>query len=293
MDNLDWNDLRALLALVRTGSLRAAAEKTTISPATLSRRIDALESAVGEKLVERLPSGCLVTPTGQRIVACAEQMEEIAGEIARTRDLRASHEPTGTVRINTDEWFSFFLTTRIKAFHERYPRMELEVLTTHRPYSLSRREADISIRPFRPSHPDVVAVRVGVMRFALFGSQPYVECHRQTIVEQDWSKLSFVGFDDLRADMASNMWMRNLPGAPTPRLRCSYALGIYDGVNAGAGLGVLASFAQGFWNDLEPVQTNIEPLAQELWLSYHNGLRDSARIRAVTDYILELTTEWR
>jgi DNA-binding transcriptional LysR family regulator len=54
---MDWNNLRAFLAVVRGGTLRVAAERTDLSAATVSRRLDELETVVGEKLIGRADGG--------------------------------------------------------------------------------------------------------------------------------------------------------------------------------------------------------------------------------------------
>lgn len=243
---------------------------------------------MGEKLLERVQTGCFATPAGLRIIAWAEQMEEIAFEIERTRDQRGAHTAEGTVRINTDEWMSYFLTTRFADFRMIYPNVQVEIITSHRPYSLTRREADIAIRPFRPEQTGLTARKVGNLSFGLYSSKAYHDANAVKIDRQDWNSLSFVGFDEPRSDFDVDKWLRALPRAPVPWMRCSYALGIFDGVLHDSGLGVLANFIAAGNSDLYAVIPHIVELDQEIWLSMHSAVRSSARIRAVTDYIGEI-----
>ena len=53
MQDFDWNDLKAFLAVVRTGRLTIAAKRLQIDHSTLSRRILGLEAALGAKLFDR------------------------------------------------------------------------------------------------------------------------------------------------------------------------------------------------------------------------------------------------
>ena len=287
MSSIDWNYLRAFLALVRAGSFRSAGEHSGQSAATLARKLDELEAVLGEKLVERMPIGCVVTSAGQRIVAYAEQMEALACEVERTRDIQRPEDLAGTVRINADEWVSYFLTQHIPLLHAQYPGIDIEILTSHRSYSLTRREADLSLRPFRPTHGDLVGRRLGKIEFGLYGTTEYVQQHREAVENLRWDKLSFVGFDDQRSDFSAEMWLRSLPEAGTPWLRCSYALGIYDGVLAGAGLGILARFVGEQDSRLMPVVSTIAELTQDIWLTYHTALKGSARIRVLADFIID------
>ena len=65
----DWNDLRVLLAVGRTGKLSAAAIKLRADHATVSRRISALEDALQVKLLERRSTGVTLTEQGAQLMA--------------------------------------------------------------------------------------------------------------------------------------------------------------------------------------------------------------------------------
>ena len=293
MKQLDWDDLRLLAIIAQEGSLRGAARKAGLSPATLSRRLDGLEEAVGQKVVERFQAGCVPTPFGAGIFALAEQMGEIALEVERTRDHQDAHAASGLVRINTDEWLSYFLTTRFARFHDSYPKVEVEIVTSHRPYSLTQREADIAIRPYRPEQLDLVTRQIGTLSFGLYCSRDVAARHAAALANRDWANLPFVGFDEPRSEFQSDRWLRALPGAPAPWMRCSYGLGILDGVSHGAGLGVLATFLAADLRELVAVIPHIPELDQDIWLSMHKSLRTSARVRAVVDFMGQVFGEYR
>lgn len=293
MKHMNWDDLKILALVVSEGTLRGAAKRLGTSPATLSRRLDDLEAALGQKLVERFQGGCVPTAAGADIAAWAAQMGEIALEVERTRDHQDAHAASGTVRINTDEWLSYFLTTRFARFHSLYPNVEVEIVTSHRPYSLARREADIAIRPYRPEQLDLVTRQLGTLSFGLYGSRAIAARHADAIGRRDWAGVPFVGFDEPRAEFQSDQWLRALPGAPAPWMRCSYGLGILDGVSHGAGLGVLATFLAVDQPDLVAAIPHIPELDQDIWLSMHAGLRTSARVRAVVDFMGEVFAQYR
>lgn len=293
MKHLNWDDLRLLLLIAQEGTLRGAARKAGVSPATMARRLDDLEEAVGHKLVERFQGGCVPTAFGADMFALAEQMGEIALEVERTRDRQDAHAASGLVRINTDEWLSYFLTTRFARFHDAYPNVDVEIVTSHRPYNLARREADVAIRPYRPEQLDLVTRHVGTLSFGLYCSRDVATRHADALAQQDWARLPFVGFDEPRAEFQSDRWLRALPGAPAPWMRCSYGLGILDGVTHGAGLGVLATFLAGDAQDLVAAIPHIPELDQDIWLSMHRSVRTSARVRAVVDFMGQVFGEYR
>jgi len=292
MKHLNWDDLRILSLIAQEGTMRGAAKKAGASAATLSRRLDELEAALGQKLVERFQGGCVPTSFGAGIISLADQMGDIALEVERARDHKDAHSASGLVRINTDEWLSYFLTTRFARFHDAYPNVEIEIVTSHRPYNLARREADIAIRPYRPEQLDLVTRQLGTLSFGLYCSRDVAQRHAGALASQAWAELPFVGFDEPRAEFQSDRWLRALPGAPAPWLRCSYGLGILDGVVHGAGLGVLATFLASDQPGLVAAVPHIPELDQDVWLSMHRGLRTSARVRAVVDFMGEVFREY-
>ncbi|MBY4854658.1 LysR family transcriptional regulator, partial [Burkholderia contaminans] len=61
---MSWDDIRYFLAVMRGGSLSAAARALQVQHSTVARRIDALESALGIRLFDRLPRGWPPTDEG-------------------------------------------------------------------------------------------------------------------------------------------------------------------------------------------------------------------------------------
>ena len=107
--DFDWSDLTFFLAVARAGRLTAAAARLKVEHSTVSRRIGALEEALGAKLFDRRPHGYGLTAAGERLMAAAEGMETLAlaaqGEIGGA-DLGVA----GTVRIGAPDGFgTFFL----------------------------------------------------------------------------------------------------------------------------------------------------------------------------------------
>lgn len=287
MEQLDWDDLRILVAIARGGTMRAAATACDLSAPTLSRRLIDLERRLGEPLIDRVPSGCTPTAFGAKVLAWAEQMEDLAHRIARAADA-TDGGPRGTVRINAPEWPSYMLLKLLGSFQDRLPGLSIEVLTSRRPYSLARREADIALWPECPDEGDLYVRRIGRIRFGLYASRDYSLRHKQAIARKEWDKLSFVGLDDRQADHNVTQWLKSLPGAPAPSLRSSYGMGVFDGVLGGSGLGVLAQLAGSTTSELVCVEKHIKTLDEDVWLVQHPALRDSERMRTVANLLVEI-----
>ena len=107
----DWNDLRFFLAAAREGTLSGAARALGVRHTTISRRLAALEAALGVSLVVRRPQGVEVTPLGQRLLPLGEDLEraiEAMTALARSGTRR--------VRLALPTGFSPFFADRMAAF---------------------------------------------------------------------------------------------------------------------------------------------------------------------------------
>lgn len=282
MKHPPWDNLIVLLAVIRGGTLREAAKAARMSTATLSRRLDALEERLGGKVVERTSTGCVPTELGQRVFALAEQMEEAADEIARQVD--TPRELVGTVRINADEWASFMLITLLPGLNRQHPSLDVEVLTSREPYNLARREADALLRYGPPNTGDLRGDRVGQMDYALYANQAYAARRQTAIASQAWHELEFVGLDEPRVEFEVERWIRSLPGANRPWLRCNYSVGVLDGVTSGGGLGVIECAVAQHVGGLIRVR-DAPALSKEVWLWTHRSLYDTPRFQAVRDFL--------
>lgn len=284
---LDWSDLRALLALIRAGTLRRACQRYGSSPATLLRRVQQLEAAVGAQLVERSPAGSQLTVVGRQVYEHAQAMEKLAVAVSRAGQHEAADRAQGVVRVNADEWVSLLLTRHVPALRAQHPGLTIEILTSHRPYSIARGEADLVVRAHRPVSADLVVRAVGTLDYGVYGSSGYVRTHAGPLSRAAWGALDYVGFDEAHLEFETERWLRALADPAQPWLRCSYALGIYDGILAGAGLGVLAQFVARSDDRLTPVLEAIPELRQRYWLAFHQSARGSLRVRAAVDFIVQ------
>jgi len=140
-----WDDLRIFLAVARRGRLQAAGRILGLDPTTAGRRITALEAALGARLFERSPEGYALTEAGRGLLAHAEAMEgqavaaaaEAAGEAERL---------SGTVRIGAPDGVSnYLLVGACDVLSRDNPELQVQVVALPRIFSLSKREADLTI----------------------------------------------------------------------------------------------------------------------------------------------------
>jgi DNA-binding transcriptional LysR family regulator len=85
MQDLDWNDLRYVLSLSRTGRIAAAARKLGVNETTVTRRIARIERLLGVRLFERNAGILTPTDTGKIVICRAERIELDVDAVKRQR----------------------------------------------------------------------------------------------------------------------------------------------------------------------------------------------------------------
>lgn len=119
--------LEYLVALTETRHFRRAAERVGVSQPTLSAQIQALEGALGAKLVESSKARVLMTPVGSEVATRARALlreVEAIGELAR----HGQKLLAGAVRLGTLQTVGPYLLPHIlPELHETYPELRLYV----------------------------------------------------------------------------------------------------------------------------------------------------------------------
>ncbi len=283
-----WDDLRVLLAVHRHGSFLAVGRALGLSTSTASRRIDALEAALGRPLVLRTTTGTSVVPDALDLVALAEQIER--GLQAIRRDGQAAPF-AGTVRISVGEGFLRPIAPVLAAFQELHPETLFELSSDARLVDIAGREADLGIRMVRSSSDVLVERRLGTIRYGLFASERYVarRLPQRHLGRGDFAAHDFLGFDGALRRMPPEAWLV-ARGAARFTLRSSSDLAHLAAVAAGQGICLLPELV-GRDAKLVEITTDFTgdeaPPAIDAWLVCHKDLRSVPRIRAVAKAIEE------
>ena len=185
-----WDDLRLVLAISDTGTLSGAGKRLGTSHATVFRRLGAIEERLGVKLFGRAKSGYSPTVAGEELAATARQIEVKVLDAQRRvvgQDLR----PSGTVRVTTlDSLFAGLLSPVFKAFLCKHSEISLETVLSNQLFSLSRREADVAIRPTLKPDESLLGRKLGVLTFAVYGRR---ECADTAANDIDFLAHNWVG----------------------------------------------------------------------------------------------------
>lgn len=283
----DWNDLQHFLAAARAGTLSGAARRLGVDHATISRRLAALEQALGAKLFERNPRGYNLTQTGERLLASAEAIEaealraerQVAGEGQRV---------SGTVRISTLEAFgNFFLAPLLPRLAQENPKLHLELVSIQQIVALSRREADIVITLKKPDSDRFVAEPLTDYALFVYGARDYLKRAGAPRTRADLADRPFVGYIEELIFTRGLDYLDEVAPGLRPRLECSSLHAQMEAAASGFGLAVLPAFVADRNPNLVRVLPRQVSLTRTYWIVAHAEVADIARVRTVRRFIGE------
>ncbi|MFZ5610219.1 MAG: LysR family transcriptional regulator [Pseudomonadota bacterium] len=290
---LDWTAVRDFLAVAEHGSLSAAARQLKISQPTLGRRITALEEILGAELFVRGPRGLDLTPTGEAILERAKGMREEA--LALERAATGNDQSlTGTVRISVTEIIGAeWLTEQMAPFLRRFPQITVEMSIDNAAADILRRQADIAVRMFDPTEPDLIATKVGIMRFGLYAARDYLATYGVPRSAEDLLQHRFILPGERLMSMVRQRWLDTRAYEERAAFRANSAIALSTALMNGYGVGLQAAILAWRADNLVRVMPALEYPPSNIWLVTHADLRRSARIRAAFSYLKELFEENR
>jgi DNA-binding transcriptional LysR family regulator len=282
---MDWNNLKFFLALAETGSLSGAAKQHRVDHSTVARRVEALESELGVRLVERLTRSYRITVEGERVREQARKVKAGIAEIVRlARDTDTS--PERIVRVSgPPTLLSRFLAPRLLSLQKEHPGLRIDLVGEARMANLSQGEADLALRLVRPREKGIVARRLAVVGHALYGSRERVARRAN---DQD-----YLGYDESLDHVPQQRWLKALVGDRGFALRSNDLITLVTSARAGLGLAVLPCIMANQEPELVEVPTEPPPPSRELWLAFNRDVGRSPAVRAVINRITEITTAAR
>jgi len=260
---MDWDNLKFFLALAETGSLSRAAKQHRVDHSTVARRVEALESELGVRLVERLTRSYRITAEGERVREQARKVKAGIAEIERlAKDTDSS--PERIVRVSgPPTLLSRFLAPRLLSLQREHPGLRIDLVGEARMANLSQGEADLALRLVRPR-----------------------EKGRAT--DQD-----YLGYDESLDHVPQQRWLKALAGDRGFALRSNDLITLVTSARAGLGLAVLPCIMANQEPELVEVPTDPPPPSRELWLLFNRDVGRTPAVRAVINRITEITTTAR
>lgn len=171
---LDLNDIVAFARVVEAGSFTAAARLLGMPKTTVSRRVAALERAVGVRLLQRTTRTLNLTDAGrlyyEQSSRALRTLEDANQQLAEARA-----EASGTIRISAPVGFGgHFLTGLASDFLAAHPKASVELRLTDDKLHLVEQGIDLAFRTGILPDSTLIARKLGSTHRILCASPSYL-----------------------------------------------------------------------------------------------------------------------
>jgi DNA-binding transcriptional LysR family regulator len=282
----DWTLVRAFVAVAETGSAAGAARALGRSQPTVSRHVAELERQLGLALFVRRADGLVPTDKALELLEQARAMREAADGISRRAE--GLHDDlAGTVRVSASEVIaSEYLPGAFATLADVHPQLAVELVSTNSAVDLTRREADVAVRMFRPRQPDLIARRVTDFPIGVFAARAYLERHGTPASVAELAGHRLLGMDtEFDAEAISRM-----AGRPMTRddfaFRTDSRLAQIAALRAGLGIGFMQRRLAARHGDLVELPLPLPLPSLPLYVVTHGEMRTSRRMKALFDHLV-------
>jgi DNA-binding transcriptional LysR family regulator len=283
----DWNRARSFLVAAEEGSFSAAGRVLSIAQPTIGRQVAAFEEELGVVLFERIGNAIKPNSAGLDLMEHLRAMGDAATRISLTAAGKAL-SIDGTVCITASELIAAHVLPPIIARMRRaHPGIEIEIVASNTARDLRRREADIAVRNFTPTQPDLVAKKIADRSARLYATPAYLKRLGNPTSPAGLAHADFFGFD--RTDLMIK-GLRALGLELTPKnfpIITDNHLVQWELAKQGVGICIVMDEV----GDAEPrvrrALPKLPPLPVPVWLATHRELHTSRRIRVVFDLLAD------
>jgi DNA-binding transcriptional LysR family regulator len=286
---MDWDKLRIFHAVADAGSLTHAGDVLHLSQSAVSRQIRALEESLNTTLFHRHARGLILTEQGELLFdATAAMSKRLETASARIRD--SEEEVFGELRVTTTTGFgSIWLAPRLPALYAKFPELRIDLMLEERVLDLPMREADVAIRMKEPSQADLIRKRLMNVHMRLYATPTYLEKNGTptTVAEMRQHRLICQDTTSTQVSAGAQLVQTLLAEDIHPMLTVNNYFGVLQGVINHLGIGVLPDYVSEEFPNLVRVLPDVESAEVPVFLAYPEELRQSKRIAAFRDFVLE------
>jgi DNA-binding transcriptional LysR family regulator len=190
------NGIGVLSAIIDSGSFAGAGEILDMTQSGVSRSVARLEARLGIRVFDRTTRSVTLTDEGRRfyeqIMPLLAGLEEAASSVAEGRTA-----VRGRLRVTVDPFFSrLVLGPQLGAFIERYPDLQLELITRHQLGDMIADGFDLAVRFGQPRSSTLVARKLFETRILTVAAPSYLKKHGRPLAPGDLTSHACVQFRD-------------------------------------------------------------------------------------------------
>jgi DNA-binding transcriptional LysR family regulator len=282
----EWEGLRAFLDVARNRSFSEAAERLRIQHSTLSRRIKALEEAIGRPLLKRSPRGIELTADGTELLNVLERFDEDLSAVGRwiARGVRGIERPISVNIACTEGLAAYWLTPFLPALRKRNMLACYNIYTALSVQADKDRAFHASVQMSQPENAET-SEQIGSIHFTAMASQSYVEEMGRYRAGDPPGQHRWIEYAPFRVMSGSfEAWFRRKKVEIAPFTVTNSLVTTVNSVRESAGIGLLPTYMAITMPDLVPLDAGLR-LKFPIWLHIDPASLDTPELSAALGLI--------
>lgn len=286
---MDWNHLKYFIILAREKTLQKAASAVESNPSTVFRRIKAFEEEIGTKLFERTSEGYSLSSAGEALYLEALEIEEKI-EIISRKIHGLDNQLRGEVILTTTDTLALTVLPQIiKDFSQLHPNLKLDIRISSQFFNLSKREADIALRPSSTPPDHLLGRKLGKFSFAVYASTDYLSQHPVEDFLKELGQHSLIGANQFLSHLESKKWLDKMAQWEAHAVSADNLMAIGNLCTIGMGIAILPTYFEKYFPALRKIHVPHDFKGTDLWLLTHKDFKNLSRIKVTLDFFQEKT----
>lgn len=286
-----WNEVRTALVVARAGTVQSAAAELGVHRATVHRHIDILEEALGSKLFLRHARGYVLTEDGKAMLYVATRADELFLDLeGQVRKRSAQH--SGELIVAIFHGLGSTIMPAIREMNEKHPALKIELLAGEAISRLEYGEAHVAFRVGpKPAALDYVVQPFLYLKFGLYCTRDYVARYGNPN-DNGFEEHRFVGPGHTDPNRPYSGWLLKNTSPEQFALITTSRICIHQAINAGLGLGFMASFEAEDYPDLIEIVPPSDENSLQVWSVTHVDLHRTDKIQEFLAITKSKTSDW-
>lgn len=284
--------MEVFVATVDLGSFTAAANAYKITPAMVSKHINALESRLGAPLLTRTTRRQHLTEVGQKYYEnCKQVLAQVAAAEAGAEAMGGT--PRGLLRVNASMWFgSLTLAPLACDYLHQYPEVNIQLSLTDRYVDLLGESVDVAIRIGELSDSSLIARKLAMFEVAICASPEYLAKAGTPTKPDDLAQHQCLGFTNWHSQGGWRLIQKQMEGKTwqTPRFESDNGQALLAAALRGIGIIMMprnllsADIAAGRLVELLPEHT---PAPRPISAVYPRSRQTLPKLRSFVEFLAE------
>lgn len=277
---LNWDDLRYVLAVADAGSVAGAARALGVNHATVLRRISSFETRCGLRIFEKTHHGYQLAPEQRAFVEALREAGAAFGQVERIIEAERP-SVTSSIRITSTDSIFYVVLPSLVAKLSSEISSPISILSGNTPLDFARLQADITVRPAHVL-PDDLAGEIAVhFRFGVY--------------EAEGGNDAWIGMDGVISRTDAGAWLNERANSFDIMLSGDSFVMIAGLAATGHGRAVLPAFLGDTWPGLRRLELLKKIPPTPIWVASHVDLLRSGRLksarRLLSDGLAEMEPE--